>query len=696
MAGDIWGFVGFRRSTTSGTTNFDVEFNKLPNASGATYVPVRSVGDVMVRFEQDGSAAFTLTQAWFWTRVASPDWGAGCIEVPGYTPRSGWCSEAIGSVPFTGATGENGLFAEGAFNFSSLLEAGGIGEVTCAGGDFGTMNIRSFTGNSDASSLKDYINPVTIDIDDTCGELEIYKMDQFGNSIPGATFSISPNPVPGQTASPLVIVEGGAGDPDNEADGDIVIDPATPGVYTVIETAAPAGYELVQPVSARTWTVTVTQTSTTWTGPGQTTGNGPVAVTNRRYFQAPSVTNTPTASYDIDYNWKVRKSVNRTRADIPAGGSAAFDYTVTLEALDPTKSGHQLRGVVTATNPNALPMKVTLAIAGPGCTYDNALLLDADDQTAGFQVARAIGDGGCRWRPGALHLRARAQPARRQHHRDDDLEPGHLPAERAEPDVRADGADQLRVRHQPATDRPDDHGLRHLQRWQRREPGHVQLERRLGRDQRQHPAPHGGREDLHPQHPGCGRDVHRLPQQGHGVGGRHTEANQSVKVCVRASLNVTKDANLGYQRELLWDIAKSGPGTVFVGEDGEGELSTSVDFTIDITADGMTDSAWALTGIDLHRQPQRLAGHGRRHRHRRRRHEERHCTIDGGSSVQVPANAVDHTVTYDCPGVEQGDYVGKNTVTIDWSADSHAYPRRPTATPKTSRSPETPTRRTPT
>ena len=63
----------------------------------------------------------------------------------------------------------------------------------------------------------------------------------------------------------------------------------------------------------------------------------------------------------------------------------------------------------------------------------------------------------------------------------------------------------------------------------------------------------------------------------------------------------------------------------------------------------------------------------------------------------MPANAVDHTVTYDCPGVEQGDYVGKNTVTIDWSADSHAYPDDVRQRHrKTSRSPEIPTRRTPT
>ena len=69
--GDIWGYVGFRRFTTSGTTNFDVEFNKLANSASSTFIPIRSVGDVMVRFEQDGNSAFALTAAWFWTRMSS-------------------------------------------------------------------------------------------------------------------------------------------------------------------------------------------------------------------------------------------------------------------------------------------------------------------------------------------------------------------------------------------------------------------------------------------------------------------------------------------------------------------------------------------------------------------------------------------------------------------------------------------------
>ena len=209
VEGDIWGFVGFRRSTTSGTTNFDVEFNKLPNAAGSDVRPGP------LRRRRDGAFRAGRQQ-----RLQAdpglvldaggelPTGAPGCIEVPGYTPRSGWCSGPSTRSPSPAPPVRAGTSPRAPSTSASLLEAGGIGDVTCAGGDFGTMNIRSFTGNANESALKDYINPVTIDVDDTCGELEIYKVDQFGNSIPGATFSISPNPSLAD-ASPLVIATAG-------------------------------------------------------------------------------------------------------------------------------------------------------------------------------------------------------------------------------------------------------------------------------------------------------------------------------------------------------------------------------------------------------------------------------------------------------------------------------------------------------
>ena len=142
---DVWGFVGVRRLTTTGVTNFDVEFNAKPNA-GTTYRPTRSVGDVTVRFEQDGNDTIDLTDGYFWRQTTDSAWNVACVSIPGYTPAAGWCKVPIASIPFTGAAGESGRFAEGAFNFSSLLDVGGISDTTCLGGNFGTMNVRTFTG----------------------------------------------------------------------------------------------------------------------------------------------------------------------------------------------------------------------------------------------------------------------------------------------------------------------------------------------------------------------------------------------------------------------------------------------------------------------------------------------------------------------------------------------------------------------
>ncbi|WP_439937470.1 SpaA isopeptide-forming pilin-related protein [Nocardia sp. N13] len=665
--GDIWGYVGFTRYTTSGTTNFDVEFNRLPNSATNTFAPVRSVGDVLVRFEQDGNSTFKLTSAWFWTRVASTDWGTGCTEVTGYTPRAGWCAESIANVPFTGATGDSGHFAEGAFNFSSLLEAGGIGEATCEGGDFGTMNIRSFTGNSVESALKDYVNPVTIDIDDSCGELEISKVDQFGNPLTGATFEISPNPIPGQSTSPLVVVEGAASDPDGEADGVVAIDPASPGTYTVVETAAPpGGYELVQPVAARTWTVTVGEG-----GVGST--NTPLTVTNRRWFQAPTILNVPT--YDVDREWLVSKAVvGAATKQVPEGTKASFDYEVRLKALDPKAADYSdFGGTITLGNPNTLDMVVTLSAGitgGAACTIDDAATIDVSD-AAGTQVDLEPGSNVFTYScpaatlPGGTTATATWNQA---------LYP-QAPGETGPPvtDAKAFAVDVESDTQTTVTDVFNDEAAG-TKTWGPFTWSTVRAS--------SSPAAHTitvasySRTDV-PGVAGACTDYDNTARES----ADGTSATQTVTVCVGKDLDVTKDANLGYQRELLWDIAKRGPGAVFTGQDGDGKLQRSVRYTIDITADGMTDSAWALTGTIMLDNPNEWDVTGT---------ISDTVVVDGktltcdvltpdvggaaGHQVTVPATSVDHPLAYECKGVTQGAYVGNNTVTFDYSADSHEYP----------------------
>lgn len=658
---DVYAYIGFRRFTTSGTTNFDVELNQLANSTVDTYVPTRSVGDLMVRFEQDGNSSFSLTNAYvwrLWSATTSPTgWNAGCIEVPGYTPRAGWCSISLASSGFVGATGENGHFAEGAFNLSDLL-----GETTCRGA-FGTMNLRSFTGNSNESSLKDYIEPVAISIDSNCGRLQIRKVDQFGNAVGGATFTISPNPIPGGTGV-LTVVDGGLNDPDGQADGSITIDPATPGTYTVVETVAPPGYEL-PPLADRTFTVVV--------GENGVGSSGPARVVDRRYFQPPTMTNTPTATYDIDYNWRVLKSVDRNRADVAAGDTAPFDYTVQLEALAPTTSGHELGGTLDVTNPNSLDMVATIDV---GITGGSACTIDAVDirPAAGLQVN--LDSGGNQF---TYTCTPGADPANGSTTANlawsSTTYPQAPPAGAYEINGPAAGytwtIDESTDASTTVTDTFDGGTPENL--------GTFDWTTVYGAADSNHKVTVA----TYTRNLGSPAGECRTYPNTARESADETTAGESVTVCSGAVLDVTKDAFLGYQRVLLWDIDKSGPGTVFTGRDDQGNLRRMVRYSIDVSADGVRDSDWALTGTIKVDNPNdwpvtvtvtdTVVVDTR----------PSSCTVAGGDAqpgtpgqqVVIPADAVDHALTYECTGVQQGDYVGENTVSIDWSGDSHVYAR---------------------
>jgi hypothetical protein len=176
----VHAYFGFRRLTTTGVTNYDVEFNQALNSSDNPARPTRTVGDVMVRFEQDGNNAFILTEAYIWTLAAN--FSAGCIPVAGYTPAAGWCPVPFSATTFVGVTGEDGHFAEGTLNLTTLF-----GDVTGCREAFGTMNIRSFTGESTQSSLKDYVEPIPINVPPTC-----WKPIGITNA-PRATYDVSYN-----------------------------------------------------------------------------------------------------------------------------------------------------------------------------------------------------------------------------------------------------------------------------------------------------------------------------------------------------------------------------------------------------------------------------------------------------------------------------------------------------------------------
>ena len=114
------------------------------------------------------------------------------------------------------------------------------------------------------------------------------------------------------------------------------------------------------------------------------------AVADATDADAPVVTNTVRATYDVDYAWHVFNAVDRNRAEAPVGGTATVRYAVGVTALGPpATSGHEVAGTLGVTNPGE-PVLAALSaeLAGAGaCTIAAA----DESPAAGLQVTLPAG-----------------------------------------------------------------------------------------------------------------------------------------------------------------------------------------------------------------------------------------------------------------------------------------------------------------
>lgn len=653
--GAVWAYFGFRRATTTGTTNYDIEYNQAGNLSGSPARPDRTAGDLLIRVSQQGSDEFGLVGVWEWT-VATPGGSLpdGCTPVDGYAPASGWCRTSVPGGAFYGATGEQGRFAEGALNLSLLYGAG-----DCRG-HFGTLNIRSYTGGSDRSSLKDWVGAQSIDVPGTCGALVVHKVDQFGDPVGGAEFTIVPNPVPG-AADPrrLVVVDGGAGDPDGTADGVVRIAPARPGDYVVTETDVPAGH---LPPADPTEDATV-----------PVDGSDEVTFVNARAFAPLTVVNDARASYDVAHDWRVGKAVDRRRADTPEGTPASFTYTVTLEALPQQRAGHEVHGTVTLTNPNDAPMVATVAA---GVTGDVACTFSAPDSSAaaGHQVQVAPGEHGLAYScavPGTPDEQGistatvswdgdRYPPV-------PGTDPGNPVTATADYTYTVDRSTDEQV---TVTDAFDGGTAQVLGTF-------TWADVWASTD----PAPHTVVVDTYVRdiigEPGsCDYYTNTATATESDTGQQHSD-RRTVEVCVGSDLSIDKNASLVHDRVYGWDVVKSAPTTVFTGDD-----TAEVTWTVDLTALPWTDSGWVLGGEVLLDNPNDWPVTATVTDTVTVDTRVLPCTLAGadadpdsaGFQVVVPARADDQPYAYTCDGVVQGDYVGTNTATVTWDAAEYFTP----------------------
>ena len=163
---DVYAYLGFERATSNGTAQLVIELNALPNSSSSSPSPQRSTGDLRLSVNQNGQNELQLSKAYTWTSTGATtgSWTA----LPSTAGFTGMANTGV-IKNFSGTADlEPNLFAEFALNLTALF-----GTADCSG-NYGTMNIRS-SASGDASALKDWVAPISLNIPSTCSSVVVDK-----------------------------------------------------------------------------------------------------------------------------------------------------------------------------------------------------------------------------------------------------------------------------------------------------------------------------------------------------------------------------------------------------------------------------------------------------------------------------------------------------------------------------------------
>jgi hypothetical protein len=260
VSGDDFLYLAWERvQEPNGTTNMDFEFNQVATPSANTVTPIRTAGDVLIKYDlsQGGTHPTLGYHLWKTTGVASqvceasnslPCWGKvqpltgffeGAINDPSNNPTDGSVVDPI--QPGAPRTLSSRTFGEGAINLtdSGILPAG-----TCK--TFGAAYLKSRSSDSFTAAVKDFIAPIPVSITN-CGTVKIHKTDDSNPAVPlkDAVFTLYTDNVPVDGAAPH-----GAEDVatsltcTTDAAGDCTISNVPFGSYWAVETTGVSGYDL--------------------------------------------------------------------------------------------------------------------------------------------------------------------------------------------------------------------------------------------------------------------------------------------------------------------------------------------------------------------------------------------------------------------------------------------------------------------
>jgi hypothetical protein len=240
---DVPGEPGFlhlfwtRVQDPSGTTNMDFEFNDKAcitggdqsgcSANGVT--PIRTIGDLLITYDLSRGGTQATISLRKWTGTV---WGPALDLDP---------AVAVGSINTeTITTAINGIegtysprtFGEATINLDAVFDP-----TVCE--SFGGAYLKSRASDSFNSALKDFIAPIGVDLAN-CGRVVVEKVDDVGDPLTGAEFTIAPSNAATPPSSDLIEV--------GTDTGVFCIDDLLLGnKYTITESVVPDGYEGAEP-----------------------------------------------------------------------------------------------------------------------------------------------------------------------------------------------------------------------------------------------------------------------------------------------------------------------------------------------------------------------------------------------------------------------------------------------------------------
>jgi hypothetical protein len=237
----------------TGTTNMDFEFNQSSVLSANGVTPVRTAGDVLIKYDlsQGGTKPTFGLHRWITQGNAAQDCQASA-QLPCWGKVKPLGTEAVGSVntaavtdPIKGVSLSPRTFGEAAID---LTAAGILDPTKCQ--SFGKAYLKSRSSDSFVAAVKDFIAPIDVNINNCKPDtIELRKVDEDGNPLAGALLELyrDDNGVAGlqTTVSGSTPADTKVGDcttalPDAKCSfGGIT----TPGTYIGHEAAAPNGYD---------------------------------------------------------------------------------------------------------------------------------------------------------------------------------------------------------------------------------------------------------------------------------------------------------------------------------------------------------------------------------------------------------------------------------------------------------------------